>query len=168
MRLLPIAMQRESVTAPTDADCLAFSRAELGLDLHCYSPQQIQNAYDITPLLNAGFTGRGQTIIIVDAFGSPTIEHDLKMFDAAYPLPAPPSLTVLSPLGTVPFNFFDKDQRDWALETTLDVEWAHAVAPEAAIVVLTTPVAETEGVQGMPEMLFVEQYALDHHLGRII
>jgi subtilase family serine protease len=57
---------------------------------------------------------------------------------------------------------------NWAFETTLDVQWAHAIAPGAAIVVLTSPVAETEGVQGMPEFLALERYALDHHLGKII
>jgi len=56
----------------------------------------------------------------------------------------------------------------WAFETTLDVQWAHAMAPGAAIVVLTSPVAETEGVQGLPEFLALEKYALDHHLGKII
>jgi subtilase family serine protease len=56
----------------------------------------------------------------------------------------------------------------WAFETTLDVDWAHAMAPDANIVLLTSPVAETEGVQGMPEFLFLEQYALKHHLGNII
>ena len=46
------------------------------------------------------------------------------------------------------------------------MEWAHAMAPGAAIVVLATPVDETEGVQGMPEFLALEQHALDQHRGR--
>ncbi len=56
----------------------------------------------------------------------------------------------------------------WAFESTLDVEWAHAMAPGANIVLLTSPVAETEGVQGLPEFLALEKYALDNKLGRII
>jgi len=75
---------------------------------------------------------------------------------------------VLAPLGTVPFDPSDSDQVGWASETTLDVEWAHALAPGAGIVLLTSPVSETEGVQGLPEFLQLEQYALDHHLGKII
>jgi subtilase family serine protease len=122
----------------------------------------------LTPLLNAGYTGAGQTIIIIDSFGSPTIANDLSTFDAGYGLPAPPSFTVLAPLGTVPFDPSDSDQVGWASETTLDVEWAHALAPGAGIVLLTSPVSETEGVQGLPEFLQLEQYALDHHLGKII
>jgi subtilase family serine protease len=148
--------------APTDADCRTF------IGIPCYSPQEIQNAYGLAPLLNAGYTGAGETIIIIVSFGSPTIAQDLQTFDADYGLPDPPSFAVLAPLGTVPFDPSNTDQVGWAFETTLDVEWAHAMAPGANIVLLTSPVSETEGVQGLPEFLFLEQYALDHHLGKII
>ena len=74
--------------------------------------------------LNAGYTGVGETIIIIVSFGSPTIAQDLQTFDADYGLPDPPSFTVLAPLGTVPFDPTNSDQVGWAFETTLDVEWA--------------------------------------------
>jgi subtilase family serine protease len=147
---------------PTDASC----RTQFGYD--CLSPQEIQNAYGLTALLNAGLTGAGQTIVIIDSFGSPTIAQDLQAFDAGYGLPDPPSFTVLAPLGTVPFDPSDPAQVGWAFETTLDVEWAHAMAPGANIVLLTSPVNETQGITGLPEFLALEQYALDHHLGQII
>jgi len=150
-----------SLQAPPDAFCLD------NFGIPCYSPQQIQNAYGLTPILKAGFTGAGQTIIIIDSFGSPTIADDLKTFDADYGLPDPPSLKVLAPLGTVPFDPTNSDQVGWAFETTLDVEWAHAMAPGANIVLLTSPVSETEGVQGLPEFLALEKYALKHKLGKI-
>jgi subtilase family serine protease len=152
--------------AATQAPPDSFCRANFGIP--CYSPQQIQTAYGLASLLNAGYTGAGETIIIVVSFGSPTIAQDLQTFDADYGLPDPPSFTVLAPLGTVPFDPSHSDQVGWAFETTLDVEWAHAMAPGANIVLLTSPVSETEGVQGMPEFLLLEQYALDHHLGKII
>jgi subtilase family serine protease len=148
--------------APTDPFC----RDSFGTP--CYSPQQIRKAYGVTAILNAGYTGADQTIIIIDSFGSPTIAQDLKTFDAGYGLPDPPSFTVLAPLGTVPFNPNNSDQVGWAAETTLDVEWAHAMAPGANVVLLTSPVSETEGVHGMPEFLSLEEYALDHNLGKII
>lgn len=151
-----------SLQAPPDSFC------RLNFGVPCYSPQQIHNAYGLTPLLQAGYTGAGQTIIIIDSFGSPTIAQDLKTFDTSYGLPDPPSFTVLAPLGTVPFDPTSNDQIGWAVETTLDVEWAHAIAPGASIVLLTSPVAETEGVQGMPEFLALEKYALKHKLGKII
>jgi subtilase family serine protease len=53
---------------------------------------------------------------------------------------------VLAPLGTVPFDSTNSDMVGWAFETTLDVEWSHAMAPGAKIVLLTSPVSETEGV----------------------
>jgi subtilase family serine protease len=148
--------------APTDSSC----RASIGIP--CYSPLEIQNAYGLTPILNAGYTGAGETIIIVVSFGSPTIPEDLQTFDADYGLPDPPSFTQLAPLGTVPFDPSNIDQVGWAFETTLDVEWAHAMAPSASIVLLTSPVSENEGVQGMPEFLFLERYALNLQLGKII
>jgi subtilase family serine protease len=154
---------QNSTQPPTDAQC----RAKSGFP--CYSPQEMRRAYGVTPLIKAGFTGQGQTIIIIDSFGSPTIRHDLEVFDQGYGLPDPPSFKILTPLGTVPFNpQKNPDQINWAFETTLDVEWAHSMAPMANIVLMTSPVDETEGVQGMPEFLFLEQYALSHHLGKII
>jgi subtilase family serine protease len=151
-----------STSAPSDELCRAL------INMPCYSPQEMHNAYGLTPLLNAGYTGVGQTIIIIVSFGSPTITEDLKTFDAAFGLPDPPSFTVLAPLGTVPFDPNDPGQVGWAFETTLDVEWAHALAPGANIVLLTSPVNETEGVQGMPEFLKLEEYALYYRLGQVI
>jgi hypothetical protein len=153
----------DAAAAPTDAFCRANFFAA------CYSPQEIRTAYGLNGLIDAGMVGTGQTIIVIESYGSPTIAADLSTFDAGYGLPDPPSLTVLAPLGTVPWNpALYPDQPNWAGETTLDVEWAHAMAPGAAIVVLTSPVDETEGVQGLPEFLALEKYALDHHLGKII
>ena len=83
-------------------------------------------------------------------------------------LPDPPSFKVLAPLGTVPFDPGNSDQLGGAFETTEDVEWAHAMAPDAGIVLLTSPVDATEGVQGLPQLLFLEKYALKFHLGNII
>ena len=110
-----------SLAAPPDEFC----RTNFGSP--CYSPHEIRNSYGVTSLLDDGFTGAGQTIIIIDSFGSPTIAQDLHTFDAGYGLPDPPSLTVLAPLGTVPFDPTDGTQVGWAFETTLDVEWAHAM-----------------------------------------
>jgi len=150
-------------TPPTDAFCRA------NFSVPCYSPQEMRRAYGVTPLLNSGATGKGQTIVIIDSFGSPTIRSDLKTFDRGYGLPDPPSFKILAPLGTVPFNPTKiPDQIGWAFETTLDVDWSHAMAPDANIILMTSPVDETEGVQGMPQFLFLEQYAVKHHLGQVI
>jgi subtilase family serine protease len=150
-------------TPPTDAQCRA------AINEPCYSPQEIRHAYGVDQLVNRGDDGAGKTIVIIDSFGSPTITSDLASFDAGYGLPAPPSFKILSPLGTVPYDpTAIPDQVGWAEETTLDVEWAHAMAPGASIVLLTSPVDETEGVQGMPQFDYLINYALDHHLGQVI
>jgi subtilase family serine protease len=144
----------------------AFCRTNFGFP--CYSPQEMRTAYGLAPMIDAGYTGQGQTIVLIESFGSPTMMADLQAFDQGYGLPDPPSVTVLSPLGSVPFDPTVPDQISWAFETSLDVQWAHAIAPGANIVVLTSPVDETEGVQGLPEFLMLEKYALDHHLANVI
>jgi subtilase family serine protease len=160
---LNVKLVHAGAQAPTDAQC------EAQFDSPCYSPQNIQTAYGVSSLLNAGDNGKGQTIVIIDSYGSPTIASDLASFDEGFGLPNPPSFTILSPLGTVPFdpNTYP-DQIGWAAETTLDVEWSHAMAPDASIVLMTSPVDETEGVQGLPQFNQLENYALNHHLGQVI
>ena len=147
---------------PTTADCLVFG-------FHCYQPFQLEKAYNLKPLRDAGIDGRGRTIVIVDAFGSPTIEHDLKVFDQQFGLPDPPSFTIIQPAGPVPaFDPNNSDMVGWGVETSLDVEWAHVIAPGANILLVETPVSETEGVQGFPEIVRAENYVIDHDLGDVI
>jgi subtilase family serine protease len=123
----------------------------------------------MAPLLSRGITGRGRTIAIVDAFGSPTIAHDLQVFDQAFGLAAPPSLTVIAPAGAIPrFDPANPAHTDWAGETTLDVEYAHAMAPEANILIVETPISETEGLTGFPEIVKAENYVLDHNLADVL
>jgi subtilase family serine protease len=145
---------------PTTAQC------EAQYQIACYGAPQIQQAYDMQPLYHAGLTGAGKTIVIVDSFGSPTIQGDLQAFDQGFGLPAPPSLNVITPDG--PVNHNDPAAPGWAVETSLDVEWAHAMAPGANILLVETPVAETEGITGFPEIVAAENYVIDHHLGDVI
>jgi subtilase family serine protease len=137
--------------------------------LACYSPGQIQRAYDLPSLYARGLDGRGRTIVIVDSFGSPTIRHDLRVFDSAFGLPGPPSLRVLQPAGAVPrYDPDDQDMVDAAGETTTDVEAAHAIAPGASIVLAETPVAETLTGGGFPQFVAAENYVIRHNLGDVI
>lgn len=132
-----------------------------------YTPQQLRAAYGLTSLYTSGKRGQGQTVVIIDSFGSPRLQQDVATFDQQFNLPAV-KLQTLSPLGTVPFDPGNSEMQGWQIETTLDVEMVHAIAPEASIVVLTSPVDETEGVAGLPQFRQLEQYAVDHHLGSII
>jgi subtilase family serine protease len=145
----------------------AYCQTHIGIS--CYSPIQYQKAYDLAPLYSHGITGKGRTIAIVDSFGSPTIASDLHTFDQNYGLADPPSLQIIQPAGPVPpFDNTDSTQLGWATETTLDVEYAHAIAPEANILLVETPVAETEGVTGFPEIVAAENYVINHHLADVI
>jgi subtilase family serine protease len=135
----------------------------------CYSPGQLRKAYHVGTLWHSGLRGAGSVIAIVDSFGSPTIKHDLHVFDQAYGLPDPPKFQIVQPAGKVPaFDGSSSDMRGWAGETTLDVEYAHAIAPKATIILAETPVSETEGVHGFPEMMDSERWLINHtHVGVI-
>ncbi len=107
------------------------------VSLICYSPEFIRTAYHVPSNLD----GAGQTIVIVDAYGSPTIRQDLATFDTTFGIAAPPSFQVLCPLGCPTFNPRNAklDEVGWSEETTLDVEWSHAIAPGANIVLDVAP-----------------------------
>src|SRR5262249_51565315 len=97
------------------------------------SPTQLKTAYGVNPItFNGKVTGngKGQTIAIIDAYYDPNISSDLARFDAQYGLSAPPSFTQYVESGL----FFNNS--GWALETALDVEWAHAIAPAASLVLV--------------------------------
>jgi subtilase family serine protease len=101
-----------------------------------YQPTDIYSAYHLSPLYKSGIDGTGMTIAIVDAYGSTTIAQDAQAFAAFMGLP-PVNLTVI---GTpTESNFSGDSNSGWATETTLDVEWVHAVAPGAKIVLVVTP-----------------------------
>lgn len=57
--------------------------------VRCYGPAQIRTAYNIQPVLNSGITGKGRTIVIIDAFQSPTLKEDLHTFDTLFGLNDP-------------------------------------------------------------------------------
>jgi subtilase family serine protease len=147
---------------PTTADCQA------AFAINCYSPLQIEQAYNMPALYAQHDQGQGRTIAIVDSFGSPTIKQDLQQFDSDFGLPDP-QLKIIQPAGAVPpFDGSNSDMVNWAVETSLDVEYAHAMAPKAKILLVETPVSETEGVTGLPEMMAAENYVIDHHMADVI
>jgi subtilase family serine protease len=147
---------------PTTAYC------EQHYKIACYEPGQVQQAYNLPPLLHRGIDGAGQTIVIVDSFGSPTIAHDLSVFDRTFGLPAPPSLKVIQPAGKVAPYAPNSTREGWAGETNLDVEYAHVMAPGANILLVETPTSEEEGTTGFPQIVKAEEYVIDHHLGGVI
>src|SRR3989440_1973829 len=154
----------------------------------CFNPTAMHNSYNYASLLTAGNEGQGKTIAIVDSFGSSTIRNDLSVFNTAFGLPhmcgetpavncssTTPRFNILEVQGSPPPNPPPpnngtglENHNLWALEVSLDVEWAHATAPLANILLVTTPTAETLGVQGFQQMMNAEQYVIDHHLADVI
>ena len=122
-----------------------------------YSPNEIQTAYNLGPLYAAGLNGSGETIVITDAFGSATIVEDAAIFSAIYGLP-PINLQIVKTPG-ISHNPHGV-ALGWDGETTLDVEWAHAIAPGAniALVLATDTGSLDEAIN----------YAVVHHLGNTI
>jgi subtilase family serine protease len=129
----------------------------------CYSPQQMRKAYDVTGLLNAGVTGKGHTIVIVDTSSSPTIQSDLHLYDLLYGL-KDPKLNVIAPFGAPPVNPGAYE------ETALDVETVHSLAPDATIDLVLSGDTTTDATV---ESLFYDllkpiSYAINHSLGDVI
>src|SRR4051812_39637153 len=168
-----------SETPPTEAQCFSVGR-------RCFTPQTTRAAYNLNPLYRNGFDGTGMTIAVVDSYGSDTMAHDLHVYDQAFGLPSmcgEEGVTCAAGMPTFgQFHFqgspatkpqpgkgtHQEDKSAWALEVSLDVETAHAIAPGANILLVTTPTAETLGVQGFQTMMDAEQYVVDHHMANVI
>ena len=166
-------------TTPTQADCAAVGRT-------CFTPQAIQSAYNVGPLYQQGYTGKGMTIAIVDSYGSDTMAHDLHVFNQAFglqPMCGEEGVTCTASMPTFSELALNgspetkaqpgkgthlEDRSAWALEVALDVETSHAIAPEANILLVHSNNAETLGVQGFPNMMLAEDYVVKNHLANVI
>jgi len=106
-----------------------------------YDAAELQTAYGLNPLYSQGLDGTGQTIVIVDAFGSNTIVDDANLFSALNGLPplTPSNFAVIDANGPGTATCSTSNDciaGNWQYETTLDVEWAHSIAPGANIVLV--------------------------------
>ena len=99
------------------------------------TPAQIKVAYGFDRISNEG---KGQTIAIVVAFDDANIEHDLAVFNKQFDLPA--CTTANGCFRKIDMSGGKQDSL-WSLETALDVEWAHAIAPKAKIVLVEAAAA---------------------------
>ncbi len=104
-----------------------------------YTPTQIRHAYGVDQITNQG---AGQVIGIVDGYDYANVEADLGVFDTTFGLPACTKangcLTVIYAAGVEP-----PKNRGWTGETSLDVQWSHAIAPQAKIVLVLTADGKT-------------------------
>lgn len=121
----------------------------------CFLPQDFYAVYNILPLIKNAITGQGRTIVIIDAGQSPTLRHDLALFDKNFGLKNP-TLNIIAPFG------LGKYDPDSAAEITLDVETAHAIAPEATIALALAPTLSFN------DIFKITQYAINKNLGDVI
>jgi subtilase family serine protease len=175
-----------SGTPPSQTACNAVGR-------RCFNPAAMANSYNYAALHAAGNKGQGKTIAIVDSFGASTIRQDLGTFNTAFGLPhlcgetgpndpsgncsssTSPRFDIVcfqgcpSPKPPPDNNGTGLENHNlWDLEVALDVEWSHATAPRANIMLVTTPTAETLGVQGLQQMMNAEDYVITNHMADVI
>lgn len=128
-----------------------------------YDAVEMQTAYGLNPLYKKGLDGTGQTIVIVDANGSPSIVADVNLFSQLNGLPAltPSNFHIVTPVGPVACAVVNgKCEAD--VETTLDVEWAHSIAPGANIVLVLSPDLSFTNID------LANLYAIQNQLGNVI
>jgi subtilase family serine protease len=137
-----------------------ITNSDLGTLAPCgYQPSEMQTAYGLTDLYKNGLDGSGQTIVIVDAYGSPTIAQDAELFSQVYGLP---DLTAANFQIYYPGGQPAAPDTGWASETTLDVEWAHSVAPKANIALVIAPTSNDDDLE------VAVLFAIKNHLGHVI
>jgi subtilase family serine protease len=170
-----------ATTPPSEAACFAIGR-------RCFTASAMENSYNVPPLYAAGNEGQGVTIAIIDSFGNPNMAADLANFNTQMNLQhmcGEPGQACGAGIPTFQHVFWNgktevkapppnstdpglQARDSWTVETSLDVEWAHAIAPKANILNVTTNPAETQGVQGLPAMMDAEQFIIDNHQATVI
>lgn len=126
-----------------------------------YTPAEVATHYGLDAVYSAGFKGDGETIVLIDAYGSPTIASDANIFSQMMGLPAltDANFSIVFPDGQPTVSPYPTG---WPTEISLDVEWAHAAAPNAKIVLVVAPTDDEA------ELTYALHYAVAHKLGNII
>ena len=118
------------------------------------SPSTIKSAYNYTTSSTAG---AGTTIAIVDAYDDPNAESDLGVFSSQYGLPACTTANgCFKKVNQTGGSSYPRTNTGWALEISLDVQWAHAIAPGAKILLVEA------SSNSFTNLLAAEDYAKAH------
>jgi subtilase family serine protease len=118
------------------------------------SPDQIKAGYSFP---TGSTAGAGKTVAIVDAYNDPTAESDLAVFNSQFGLPA--CTTANGCFQKVDQNggtHYPRTDSGWALEISLDIQWAHAIAPGAHILLVESK------TNSFTNLLAAEDYAKSH------
>lgn len=128
-----------------------------------YTPAQLEALYGLPTAYKAGFDGTGQTIVLLEAYGDATIEADANAFCKLTGLPpfTSSNFKIIYPNGP-PVSPIAASLLEWDVEISIDVQWAHAIAPGAKIIVVIAPGEDNESLQaGM-------SYIIKNHLGNAV
>jgi subtilase family serine protease len=169
------AMNPEHHTFSSPGITAAYSGNRFGADITntslghlapCgYQPSEMYTAYNMNPAFSAGYDGTGETIVITDAFGSAEVAHEADIFSQVYGLPRITSnnFQQLRAPGAVHNTdpHFGGGSPGWHDEIALDVEWTHAMAPGAKIILVVGP-------NNGSDLFEAINYAVVHHLGNTI
>ncbi|MFI9386099.1 S8 family serine peptidase [Kutzneria sp. NPDC052558] len=132
---------------------------------------RLAKAYNTPALWNQGLTGAGSTVATLVSYGDADIKAVIDAYDQRNGLP-PADISVIAPSGPVPGcadpGVDTATCQSWGGETDLDVEMIHTMAPAAHIVIAATPVAETQGFTGLPEMMAAVDYMTKHRIADVI
>jgi subtilase family serine protease len=127
-----------------------------------FTAAQVQAAYGLPAAYAAGIAGQGQTIVLCEGFGYPTIQADANAFSRLNGLPAltDANFSIVYPEGKP--NPLRGAETGWDGEIALDVQWAHAVAPDAKIVVVATRGQDDEAFEASMT------YIIERDLGNVV
>ena len=132
--------------------------------------KNLQDAYNVGPLLQSGNDGRGTTVATLVSFGDKHVKQYLDDYSKKHGLP-PADVETVEPAGPVPAceqTSTPQDCRTWGGETDLDVAMLHTLAPGAKIKVVATPTNETQGIAGFPEMMKAMDWVADTRAANVL
>ena len=126
-----------------------------------FTASQLQAVYDLPAAYKQGLDGKGETIVLLEAYGDETIEADANVFSHLNGLPAlnKSNFSIVYPEGKSPYADKDAALLGWNVEIALDVEWAHSIAPAAKILVVAA------GGQSGEDFQYCMSYIIAHKLG---
>jgi subtilase family serine protease len=160
-----ITLRHLGPQAPTDSIGHYFGTiyAPNFLEVVSYPPARLQSHYGLSSLIQQGYDGSGQTIVLLEAYGYPAAEEDANAAGSVFGLPllTTRNFQVVYPEGQ-PLNPNAADLTGWTEEIALDIQAAHAIAPGAKIVEVASSGQDTE------DQVTSLEYIRRHKLGNIV
>ena len=160
MHVNPVLTPAPSAGSTSAGTNYLLRTCQVGLSIpgsQCYDPYQMRTAYGVDSLIANGWDGTGKTIVIIDAFDDPSLQSGFDTFNNYYGLPDP-TIAQYYPGGQAN----TPPDLGWSEEMQLDVDWSHAIAPGANIVMVHGKSNSDD------DLVAAANYAIDNNLGDVI